>query len=105
MGWPDFLARCLIETASSRHGETAAGCGSIAAFGSYTTEEYRSRSDVGQRDRNIERDSPSFWNLFLGEMPQRVPLTRGSHFIWSGGKGMTIDSELRSRHEGVVMHV
>ena len=34
-GWPDFLARCLIETASSRHGETAAGCGSIAAFRSF----------------------------------------------------------------------
>ena len=39
------LARCLIETASSRHGETAAGCGSIAALGSYPTKEDRSRSE------------------------------------------------------------
>ena len=70
MGWPDFLARCLIETASSRHGGTAAGCDSIAALGSYPTKEDRSRSDIRQpreardlrRDRNIERDSPSFWS-------------------------------------------
>ena len=72
-----FLARCMIETASSRHGETAAGCGSMAAFGSYPTKEDRSRSDVRQsrqgrdlrRDRNIKRDSPSFWSCSLDEMP------------------------------------
>jgi len=53
MGWPDpawkrsgtsFLARCLIETASSRRGETTAGCGSIAAFRSFPAKRDMSRS-------------------------------------------------------------
>ena len=69
MGWPDFLARCLIGTASSRHGETATGCGSIAAVRSFPTKRDMNGSDVRRRDRNMGRDRPSFWNLRVGEMP------------------------------------
>ena len=69
MGWPDFLARCLIKTASSRHGETASGCGSIAALRSFPAKRDMNGSEFRQRDRNIDRDSPSSWRSFLGEMP------------------------------------
>lgn len=48
-------------------------------------------SDVRRRDRIIERDSPSFWSSFLGEMPAR--------------EGTTIDFEFRPRHVGGVMPV
>ncbi len=57
------LARGLIETASSQHGETATGCGSIAALGSYPTKEDRSRSDVrhSREARDLRRDRNPSW--------------------------------------------
>ena len=41
----DGRARCVIERASSRHGETAAGCGSVAAFRSFPAKRDMSRSN------------------------------------------------------------
>ncbi len=89
MDWPDpawersgtsFLARCLIETASSRRGETGAGCGSIAAFRSFPAKRDMDGSDVRHRDGNMKRDSPSFWSVPLDKMPAARPAIAGFSF-------------------------